>query len=58
MADAHDTPVRELLSTVEVGVFWVLQLLPSQRSVHVASTERVLLPPTATQAVVEGHEIA
>jgi hypothetical protein len=53
----HDTPDSSLkVAPVTSGVEEIVQLVPSQLSASVVSTAPVKLPPTAVQALVEGHD--
>jgi len=60
VADVHDTPRRLLLGgPLGLGVVWIVQLVPSQRSANVPPLP-MLGPdsPTAVHAVADVHETA
>lgn len=53
LGDAHDTPSSWLLiASAGLGVGWIIQLVPFQRSASVAAA----LDASAVQAVVDGHD--
>jgi hypothetical protein len=62
VGEVHDTPLNELPGVVLVGVSWTVQLTPFHCSTRVSSNSvlpwRSLTPPTAVQALVDGHEMA
>ena len=60
LADVHDTPASWLLSTpAGLGVDWIAQLLPFQRSANVITSPPLLREaPTAVQALAAVHDTA
>ena len=54
--DAHDTPWRTLNKPVGLGVLWIVQLVPFQRSARGTFEPLVATNPTAVHAVPAVHD--